>query len=142
MLEAGAAVLLHCENQPYSLASYRLRETGDDWINTTLENWDPQSNWYVCKSQQQRFTGFTLALLNINRQLKGKKEEWWHDSPKIKHTTKYHREEKQVPGSQFPRPHWFPYLVPVSVVVCKTNMDSRAFSCVVIKKQLELCAWG
>lgn len=63
-LEAGVAAVLHCENQPYFLASPRPGETDGD---TTLENWDPQSKWYVCESQQQRFTGFTLALLNINK---------------------------------------------------------------------------
>lgn len=43
-------------------------------------------------------------------------------------------EERQVPGSQFPRPHWFPYYVLVAVVVRKTNIDSRAFSCLFVKK--------
>lgn len=38
-----------------------------------------------------------------------------------------YREERQVPGFRFPRPHWFPYHVPVPVVVCKTNTDNTAF---------------
>lgn len=58
--------MLHHENQPNSLAPFRPGETRGDCINTTLENWDPQSDWYVCKSQQQRLTGFSLAPFKRN----------------------------------------------------------------------------
>lgn len=139
-LEAGVAAVLCCENQSCSLASSRPGETDGDWINTTLENWDLQSDWYICKRHKQRFTGCPLALLNVNT-----RESW--EGKRRGCEVAYLRSSiircpRETSESWFPRPHWFPYYVPVSVQEYKANRDSRSFSCVFVWKQLELHAQG